>query len=85
MLMQASDFLKFWRLSKIDGMLWIVTIVAVVVVSIDIGLLTGLIVSLGAILYQSMKPYVYLLGHVPNTDLYLDLNHYRGVSIINIH
>ncbi|KAK0090530.1 hypothetical protein PV325_012584 [Microctonus aethiopoides] len=78
MLMQAKQLTRFWKLSKLDGIVWIVTVLTVVLVSIDVGLLAGLITSLASILLLSIKPYVCLLGHVPNTDLYLDISRYQG-------
>ncbi|KAF7995780.1 hypothetical protein HCN44_006887 [Aphidius gifuensis] len=79
MLMQAKQLKRFWKLSKLDGMVWIVTVLTVVLVGIDIGLLAGLLTSLVSILLLSIKPYTCLLGHVPNTDLYLDMNRYKGI------
>ncbi|XP_043289750.1 solute carrier family 26 member 6 [Venturia canescens] len=78
MLMQAKQLPRFWKLSKLDGMVWIVTLLTVVIVGIDIGLLVGLLTSLASILLLTMEPYMCLLGHVPNTDLYLDVNRYEG-------
>ncbi|XP_031842511.1 prestin isoform X2 [Nomia melanderi] len=78
MFQQASQLIKFWKLNKYDALIWIVTFVMVVIVNIDVGLLFGIMVSLGVILLQSIKPYTCLLGHIPNTDLYLDLSRYRS-------
>lgn len=52
------------------------TFLTVVIVNIDIGLLVGIVLAVIAIFVKSMRPYVTLLGVVPNTDLYLDINHY---------
>nr|XP_034179189.1 prestin isoform X3 [Osmia lignaria] len=77
MFQQANQLMKFWKLSKYDAIIWIVTFLIVVIVSIDIGLLSGIILSLGIILLQSLRPYTCLLGHIPNTDLYLDLSRFK--------
>ncbi|XP_011313736.1 sulfate transporter isoform X3 [Fopius arisanus] len=79
MLLQAKQLPRFWRLSKLDGMVWIVTVLTVVLIGIDIGLLAGLLTSVASILLLSIKPYACLLGHVPNTDLYLDLTRYKSI------
>ncbi|XP_034179187.2 prestin isoform X3 [Osmia lignaria lignaria] len=77
MFQQANQLMKFWKLSKYDAIIWIVTFLIVVIVSIDIGLLSGIILSLGIILLQSLRPYTCLLGHIPNTDLYLDSSRFK--------
>ncbi|XP_057331228.1 sulfate transporter-like isoform X4 [Microplitis mediator] len=80
MLLQAKQFLEFWRLSRLDGMVWMVTVVTVIIIGIDFGLLIGLITSIGTILLLSMKSYACLLGQIPNTELYLDISKYRGIT-----
>lgn len=77
MLLQAKDLPSFWRLSKLDGLVWIITFLTVVLVDIDYGLLVGLGLSLATILVQGMKPYTCLLGAMPNMDIYLDCKRYK--------
>lgn len=79
MFQQAKQLIKFWKLNKYDALIWIVTFLIVVIVNIDIGLLLGIMMSLVIILLQSIRPYTCLLGHIPNTDLYLDLSRYKAV------
>lgn len=79
MLLQVTAFWKFWKLSRMDAIVWIVTFLAVVCISIDIGLLIGVVMSLICIFILGFKPYTCLLGAIPNTDLYLDINRYKGV------
>lgn len=48
---------------------------------ISYGLAAGAVISLASVFIQGYKPYTCLLGVVPNTDLYLDIKRYKGVSI----
>ncbi|KAK2579316.1 hypothetical protein KPH14_008268 [Odynerus spinipes] len=82
MLQQATHLIKFWKLSKSDATIWIVTFLIVILVNIDVGLLAGLLISLAIVLLQSIRPYTCLLGHIPNSDLYLDLNRYKAAKEI---
>ncbi|KAG5871065.1 hypothetical protein JTB14_030573 [Gonioctena quinquepunctata] len=83
MLMQIGDVVKFWKQSKLDAILWIVTFLTVVFVGMDIGLLVGVIMSLVTIFILSFKPYTCLLGLVPHTDIYLDVNRYKGTKEVD--
>lgn len=80
LLMQLTHFRRFWRLSTVDAIVWMGTFLTVVLVAIDIGLLVGMVLSICSIFFRGMKPYTCLLENVPNTDLYLDVNRYKGVS-----
>lgn len=81
--MQCTAFIKFWKLSTWDGIVWIITFVTTLFVQISYGLAAGVAVSLLSIFIQGYKPYTCLLGIVPNTDLYLDIKRYKGVSNYN--
>ncbi|KRT81144.1 hypothetical protein AMK59_5643, partial [Oryctes borbonicus] len=83
MLVQAKMLKKYWKLSKWDAVVWIVTFLTTFIVSIDIGLLSGIVISLISIFVQGHRPYTCLLGVVPNTDLYLDCKRYKGVQEID--
>ncbi|CAH0595277.1 unnamed protein product [Chrysodeixis includens] len=80
MFMQVTELGKFWKLSKLDAMVWIVTFSVTVLVNIDIGLAAGLLASVGALFCRSQKPYTCLLGRVLDTDLYLDTKRYRAAE-----
>lgn len=84
MLMQIKQFFQFWKMSRLDAMVWMITFLTVVIVAIDIGLLVGIFLSLSCIFIRGMKPYTCLLGHIPKTDLYLDIKRYKVVSKLNI-
>ncbi|KAJ3640581.1 hypothetical protein Zmor_027137 [Zophobas morio] len=78
MAMQVTHLYKFWKLSKMDALVWLATFLTVVFVSIEIGLLVGVVMSLAAIFVLSLKPHTCLLGSVPHTDLYININRYKG-------
>lgn len=79
MLLQTKDFIKFYKLSHLDAVVWIVTFLTVVIVAIDIGLAVGIVMSIACIFIRGLKPYTCLLGNVPKTDLYLDISRYKAV------
>lgn len=85
MLMQVKQCVQFWKMSHLDAIVWLGTFLTVVIVSIDIGLAVGILLSLACIFIRGMKPYTCLLGHVPKTDLYVDVKRYKAVSVLDSH
>lgn len=65
-----------------DGIVWMVTFLVVVLVAIDIGLLVGIIMSLFCIFINGMMPHVCILGRIPGTDLFLDIERFEKASEI---
>ncbi|CAH2052661.1 unnamed protein product, partial [Iphiclides podalirius] len=82
MFMQVKELRKFWRLSKLDAIVWLVTFLTTMLVNIDIGLAAGLLASVATLFCRSQKPYTCLLGRVLDTDLYLDTKRYRAAEEI---
>lgn len=71
---------KYWRLSKWDALVWIVTFGTTLILQISYGLAAGIVVSLLSIFIQGYTPYSCLLGVIPDTDLYLDIKRYKTVT-----
>ncbi|XP_072161648.1 prestin [Bemisia tabaci] len=83
-LLQVRAFPKIWRLSFLDGLVYILTFLTVILVEVDIGLIVGFSVSLASILIQGIRPYCCLLGRVPNTDIYVDKTRFNTVDMPGI-
>lgn len=75
--MQVTEFPRFKRKSKADGFVWMATFLAVVIVSIDIGLLVGICLSILCIFCNSLRAHICILGNIPHTDLFLDIERFE--------
>lgn len=79
--LQVKDFFKLWSSSRLDAAVWLATFVVCVVVGLDYGLLAGVLASAVVLLLRAQHPPALHLGHVPFTDLYLDLARYHKVRL----
>ena len=82
MFLQTNDMLAIWKLSRPEAGLWIVTCLSVVIIDIDYGLMIGVAVSLILLLARNQTPKINRLGHIPNTDVYLETKTYQAVSFL---
>ncbi|XP_015171819.1 PREDICTED: solute carrier family 26 member 10-like isoform X1 [Polistes dominula] len=78
MLMKITDFLKFWKLDKIDAGIWAITFLTVILLDVEYGLIIGLFVCLTKLIIIVTQPYACLLALAPGTELYLDSQRYKG-------
>ena len=83
MFLQVNDLKRVWKVSHIDATIWISSFLGVVIIDIDYGLLIGITVSLVVLLCRAQQPKTARLGHIANTDLYLDVSKYSAVSTEN--
>ncbi|KAL7034789.1 hypothetical protein ACKWTF_008094 [Chironomus riparius] len=85
MLMKISEFNHFRRKSNRDGFVWLLTFLSVVIFSIDVGLLVGVCLSVLCLFFYGINSHMCVLGNVPQTDFYLDIDKFqKAIEIPNV-
>ncbi|XP_062314417.1 solute carrier family 26 member 6-like [Osmerus eperlanus] len=79
---QFGDIPVLWRRNKIDLMVWVVTLVCTILLNLDLGLLASIVFALLTVIFRSQLPRYSVLGHVPGTELYLDMDTYEEAKKI---
>uniref|UniRef100_A0A2I3GUN2 Solute carrier family 26 member 5 n=1 Tax=Nomascus leucogenys TaxID=61853 RepID=A0A2I3GUN2_NOMLE len=82
MFMQFSDLPFFWRTSKIELTIWLTTFVSSLFLGLDYGLITAVIIALLTVIYRTQSPSYKVLGQLPETDVYIDIDAYEEVKEI---
>ncbi|KAK0155850.1 Solute carrier family 26 member 10 [Merluccius polli] len=70
MFLQFQDLPDLWRVSKIDFMVWVVTWLCVVVLSVDLGLAIGVVFSMMTVICRTQRAGCSVLGQASNTEIY---------------
>nr|XP_057920895.1 sulfate anion transporter 1 [Doryrhamphus excisus] len=78
-LRKFKDVPSKWRASKNDAVVWLVTMSATALISIELGLLVGITFSMMCIIYKTQRPKVSLLGRASDSDLYEDVEEYQNL------
>ncbi|XP_040500277.1 prestin isoform X2 [Ursus maritimus] len=81
MFMQFSDLPFFWRTSKIELTIWLTTFVSSLFLGLDYGLITAVIIALLTVIYRTQSPSYKVLGQLPDTDVYIDIDAYEENSL----
>lgn len=82
LLWQVKDFPKIWKQSKLDGAVWLITFLAVVLIDLDIGLGIGFCMSVLSLILRGQSPNVIRLGRIPGTQLFVDKDLYQNAELI---
>ncbi|XP_026153698.1 sulfate anion transporter 1 [Mastacembelus armatus] len=78
-LRKFKDVPAKWRNSRSDTIVWLVTMLATALISVELGLLVGISFSMICIIFKTQKPKVSLLGRATDTDLYEDVDEYKNL------
>ncbi|XP_077354130.1 sulfate anion transporter 1 [Festucalex cinctus] len=68
-----------WRTSRNDAIVWLVTMSATALISVELGLLVGITFSMICVIYKTQNPKVSLLGRAGDSDLYEDVEEYQNL------
>ncbi|KAK1901820.1 Solute carrier family 26 member 6 [Dissostichus eleginoides] len=77
MFKQHSDIVTLWERSKIDLMVWLVTWVSTLLLNLDLGLAASILFALLTVIFRTQMPTYSVLGNVPGTELYVDIETHR--------
>lgn len=72
---------KLLKYTKRDLIILNVTLLVTATVGIKEGIFTGIILSIGMLVYKSVKPHIAILGQVPNTHFYRNRKRFKDVII----
>ena len=69
------------KYAKRDLVILNITLLATATIGIKEGILTGVILSLGMLIYKSTKPHIAILGKVPRTHFYRNRKRFKDIEI----
>ncbi|XP_033647482.1 pendrin-like isoform X2 [Asterias rubens] len=80
MFRQVKDLVLLWQVSTYDFLIWMVTCLSTILLGVDIGLAIGVVFSLMTVIIRTQQPYSSIIGRIPGTDIYRDINYYEAAE-----
>ncbi|EFA79135.1 hypothetical protein PPL_07960 [Heterostelium album PN500] len=75
-LIDLEEVQNLWRINKIDMLLLLVAFWTTIVLGVQPGIAVSVILSLVLVIYQSSRPNCYIVGRIPGTTTYNDIDLY---------
>ncbi|KAI8007135.1 hypothetical protein LOK49_LG07G01241 [Camellia lanceoleosa] len=89
-LVDYEEAIFLWRVDKKDFLLWTITSTTTLFFGIEIGVVVGVGVSLAFVIHESANPHVAVLGRLPGTTIYRNVQQYpeaytyNGIVVVRI-
>jgi sulfate transporter 4 len=80
-LFQWEEFIRLWRISKPDWLIWVCTFVCTLFLGVEIGILVGVGLSLVLVIYKTAFPRIAVLGRLPGTSIYRNVKMYPEADV----
>jgi len=71
-----KEAIYLWGAQKSDFLMMLVTFLITIIVGIEQGVLTGVVLSILTVLYRSSSPHIAILGNIPNTAVYRNVDRF---------
>ncbi|KFO32002.1 sulfate transporter [Fukomys damarensis] len=79
-LCKFRDLPSMWRVSRMDTVIWFVTMLSSALISTELGLLIGVCFSMFCVILRTQKPKVSLLGFVEESEIFESLSAYKNLQ-----
>ena len=66
--------LQAWRFDRSDAVAWLATLVGVLVVGVESGVILGVAISLGSLIWRASRPHIAVLGRIAGSE------HFRNIK-----
>ena len=81
---------QLWKEDKKDFWMLVITFLVTLIWGIQEGILAGVLISVSLVLYQSAYPHIAILGRIPDTNVYRNINRFpeakteEGILILRV-
>ncbi|XP_045758914.1 sulfate transporter [Mirounga angustirostris] len=79
-LRKFKDLPKMWKVSRMDTVIWFVTMLSSALISTEIGLLIGVCFSMFCVILRTQKPKTSLLGLVEESEIFESVSAYKNLQ-----
>ncbi|KAL0608176.1 LOW QUALITY PROTEIN: Sulfate transporter [Plecturocebus cupreus] len=79
-LCKFRDLPKMWSISRMDTVIWFVTMLSSALLSTEIGLLVGVCFSMFCVILHTQEPKISLLGFVEGSEVFESLSAYKNLQ-----
>ena len=83
-LINWRDGLKAWQFNKSDGVIWLITFIAVLASNAETGIFIGILLSLTLYLRRSSQPHIAEVGRYQESDHFRNIDRHQVTTCPNI-
>jgi sulfate permease, SulP family len=79
-LIDMKEPISLWKKDKSDFFMLMATFFITLTLGIETGIISGMVLSLIAVIYRASKPHMAKLGRIPNTNLYRNVSRFSDLE-----
>jgi len=80
-LIDFKEFRTLWKLDRYDFLMMLAAFTSTLILGLELGILIGVVISLGVLIYKTSNPHIAILGRVKGTSFYKNVDRYDSVDV----
>jgi SulP family sulfate permease len=77
-LLELDTLRTAWRYDRGDALAWLVTCVGVLALGVEAGVIVGVVLSMGTLIWRASRPHIAVLGRIPGTEHFRNVDRYAA-------
>lgn len=77
-MLDLSTLALAWRYDRGDALAWLVTAVGVLLAGVEAGVLIGVALSMGTLIWRASRPHIAVLGRIAGSEHFRNIERYQG-------
>lgn len=79
-MVELSTLQMAWRYDRGDALAWFATCGGVLALGVEAGVVIGVALSMGTLIWRASRPHIAVLGRIGNTDHFRNIERYPGTT-----
>jgi sulfate permease, SulP family len=77
-MLELGSLRAAWRYDRSDALAWLATAAGVLVLGVQAGVMLGVVLSLGTLIWRASRPHIAVLGRIAGTEHFRNIERYPG-------
>jgi sulfate permease, SulP family len=83
-MLQLDTLRTAWHYDRGDALAWLVTCVGVLALGVEAGVIVGVVLSMGTLIWRASRPHIAVLGRIPGTEHFRNVDRYAATTCATV-
>jgi len=83
-MLELATLRTAWHYDRGDALAWLVTCVGVLALGVEAGVIVGVVLSMGTLIWRASRPHIAVLGRIPGTEHFRNIERYAATTCATV-
>ena len=83
-MLQLDTLRTAWHYDRGDALAWLVTCIGVLALGVEAGVIVGVVLSMGTLIWRASRPHIAVLGRIAGTEHFRNVDRYAATTCATV-